>query len=266
MNLKNFYCFRCHACCRQAGYFRLGPEEPDAIAEFLQMGVRRFIDTFTRLTDDRTGLSLMEQGDGSCFFLTDQGCRIQPVKPAQCRDFPHRWRFSGFEKTCAWARSRTDGTRTIPDGTGTYALILLNRRAQTFTIGRLGTFIFPRGYYVYIGSAFGPGGLAARVGRHLRPHKPLRWHVDYLTTCLPVVRVWHTRHPEPQECTWAGHFQTLGGTSIVPGFGASDCRCSAHLLLFTTLPQVSAFRKLASPVPAQPRKMDLSRSPLYSDL
>lgn len=132
--------------------------------------------------------------------------------------------------------------------TGTYALILHNRRARTLSIGKTGLCTFPRGYYVYTGSAFGPGGLAARVGRHLKPQKSLRWHIDYLTTRLPVVRVWQTRHPDRQECIWAGHFQTLGGKIIVPGFGASDCGCSSHLFLFEKMPMVSAFRKLTTPI------------------
>ncbi len=108
LDLEQFTCLQCHACCRQPGYVRLKPKEPDAIADFLQMDVRRFINTFTLLTDDRTGLSLMEQDDGACVFLTEQGCRIQPVKPAQCRDFPYKWRFSGFKQICGWARAQAE--------------------------------------------------------------------------------------------------------------------------------------------------------------
>ena len=47
-------------------------------------------------------------------------------------------------------------------------------------VGRLGVIQAERGYYVYVGSALGSGGLAARVGRHCRREKRLRWHVDYL--------------------------------------------------------------------------------------
>ncbi len=38
------------------------------------------------------------------------------------------------------------------------------------------------GLYVYVGSARGPGGLLARIKRHLRRNKKLFWHIDYLTT------------------------------------------------------------------------------------
>jgi len=78
------------------------------MADFLAMEVHEFIESFTVLTDDRTCLSLIEQADGACIFLTDTGCRIHPVKPAQCRDFPRAWRFSEFEEICGWARSRKE--------------------------------------------------------------------------------------------------------------------------------------------------------------
>jgi hypothetical protein len=44
---------------------------------------------------------LLDQSDGSCSFLDSGGnCRIQPVKPHQCSDFPNPWNFPGFEKLC----------------------------------------------------------------------------------------------------------------------------------------------------------------------
>lgn len=46
---------------------------------------------------------------------------------------------------------------------GTYALILRSDSAARVRIGHLGVLAATRGYYVYIGSAFGPGGLAARL-------------------------------------------------------------------------------------------------------
>ena len=103
-NLTQFKCMGCGACCRQTGYVRLTPAEPDTIAEFLGMDVRDFIEAYTCLTRDRIGLSLIDAPDGACIFLDKTGCRINQVKPRQCRDFPIRWRFSDFADTCAWAR------------------------------------------------------------------------------------------------------------------------------------------------------------------
>ena len=106
MDLSTFHCIQCHACCREPGYVRLTKKEPDAIALFLCMDVHEFIDQFTILTKDRTTLSLIEKEDGSCIFLNVNGCKINPVKPLQCQNFPHQWKFSGFETICGWAKNQ----------------------------------------------------------------------------------------------------------------------------------------------------------------
>ncbi|MBA3010098.1 MAG: YkgJ family cysteine cluster protein [Proteobacteria bacterium] len=106
VNLTDFQCIRCHACCREPGYVRLTKDEPDAVALFLNLDVHAFIHRFTRLTQDRTALSLKEKEDGSCIFLGDTGCSIHPVKPLQCRQFPHVWKFADFETICGWARKK----------------------------------------------------------------------------------------------------------------------------------------------------------------
>ncbi|MDC7789088.1 GIY-YIG nuclease family protein [Rhodoplanes sp. TEM] len=91
--------------------------------------------------------------------------------------------------------------------------------------GRLAGTLAP-GRYLYCGSARGPGGLRARIARHLRRRKTLRWHVDRLTTRGTVIAVWAV--PDGDECALAG---ALAGLPVpIPGFGASDCRrCPSHL-------------------------------------
>ena len=49
---------------------------------------------------------------------------------------------------------------------GTYALILSCSTDFGIQIGRLGTMRLQPGYYVYLGSALGPGGLRARIAHH----------------------------------------------------------------------------------------------------
>ena len=106
---KEFECKRCGNCCRWPGYVRISPAETDVIAAFLQMPVQEFTEKFTRLTADRTGLSLLENADGSCPYLIDSpegpACKLQPVKPQQCRDFPLKWSFPGWEQECAGGRA-----------------------------------------------------------------------------------------------------------------------------------------------------------------
>ncbi len=124
---------------------------------------------------------------------------------------------------------------------GTYALILLLKHKKEITVGKLGTFAFPAGYYLYVGSALGPGGLKARLARHRR-HKKLRWHIDYLLEHAELIEVWSTVSPDRLECLWAQAAQELPGSKIpVPGFGSSDCRCSSHLVHLARKPTYEEF-------------------------
>ncbi|HEY66983.1 MAG: GIY-YIG nuclease family protein [Chloroflexi bacterium] len=131
-----------------------------------------------------------------------------------------------------------------PDRSGTYVLVLRLPRSATVTVGRLGRFRFPAGWYAYVGSACGPGGLAARVTRHLREPKPRHWHVDYLRACAWPVAIWYAVGIRKRECTWARVLSDLPGASIpVPRFGASDCRCPAHLIHFGSQPSFDVFAR-----------------------
>ncbi|MDY7075585.1 MAG: GIY-YIG nuclease family protein [Chloroflexota bacterium] len=121
-------------------------------------------------------------------------------------------------------------------------MILRLPRLTTIGIGRLGHFQFQAGWYAYAGSACGPGGLVARVSRHLRAPKPLRWHVDYLRAYARPVEIWYATGTRRRECVWAQALSDLQGASIpVPRFGASDCCCPAHLTHFPTSPDPAAF-------------------------
>ncbi len=123
---------------------------------------------------------------------------------------------------------------------GTYALLLRLDRSELIRVGKLGGFTFPAGWYVYVGSARGPGGLAARLARHRRcaaDGKHLRWHVDYLLERARLVEVWSAVSDQRLECEWARVFADAPGGEIpVSHFGSSDCRCTAHLIYFAAHP------------------------------
>ena len=93
-------CQRCTACCRWPGQVCLSDAEIARLAAFRGIAEPEFIQRYTRLRWDRGGLALQEQPDGACIFLEGNACAVQPVKPQQCREFPHLWNFSGFEKVC----------------------------------------------------------------------------------------------------------------------------------------------------------------------
>ncbi len=109
-------------------------------------------------------------------------------------------------------------------------LLLLTGEETTVRVGSLGAVSFEAGFYGYVGSALGPGGLA-RVSRHMRvasgkSTRP-RWHIDYLLTNpgFRLLRVYCAITVERLECPLA-HAITL---RAVPGFGSSDCSCEGHL-------------------------------------
>lgn len=96
-----FYeCQRCTACCRWPGQVKLTEPEIAALAAFLGVAERQFIQDYTRLRPDRQGFSLTEQADGSCIFLKGRECQVQAVKPRQCLEFPNGWNFAGFQEFC----------------------------------------------------------------------------------------------------------------------------------------------------------------------
>jgi Uri superfamily endonuclease len=135
---------------------------------------------------------------------------------------------------------------------GTYALLITLDRSRNICIGRRGRFRFPAGFYLYLGSALGPGGLGGRLERHFRAEKRLHWHIDYLlhTTGAHITQVWVMKGTVRHECNWACAAQQLPEASIVvPRFGSSDCGCASHLFGFANPvrpPSPHIFTALAS--------------------
>ena len=135
--------------------------------------------------------------------------------------------------------------KVLPAERGTYALILRNSEPGVIRIGALGSISARPGYYIYVGSAFGPGGLSARVSRHLNGSQKRHWHIDYLRQQMHPEAVWFESHAIIQEHHWAATFAQADQISIpVPRFGASDCRCTSHLFYSTAMPLLSAFCNL----------------------
>lgn len=126
---------------------------------------------------------------------------------------------------------------------GTYLLVMMLPTCKAIQVGRLGCIGFERGWYAYAGSAFGPGGLAARLRHHIGPVRKRHWHIDYLRSDAQVKEIWISIGPPCREHDWAsilarGH----GPGKRVPGFGCSDCRCPSHLLYFDRRPSGSLLR------------------------
>lgn len=106
----------------------------------------------------------------------------------------------------------------------------MNLDKKDVTIGKLGSYFFRKGFYVYVGSA--KRNIQSRIERHLKIDKKLRWHIDYLRPFLEIVEV-KTYSGDEGECQLFHRLMKENSGSIpVKGFGSSDCKCSAHLFYF----------------------------------
>lgn len=129
---------------------------------------------------------------------------------------------------------------------GTYALVMSAAANASVRIGRLGDLRLRPGFYVYVGSALGPGGVRARLAHHIRPSSRPHWHIDYLKVHAAVEQVWYCHNRVSREHEWGRCLAAMRGASMpMPGFGASDCRCRSHLFFFGDRPSLNGFaRKL----------------------
>jgi Uri superfamily endonuclease len=105
----------------------------------------------------------------------------------------------------------------------TYLLNIFLPKPTMIRIGKLGSFYFASGYYVYVGSA--KKNFHQRIDRHFRKKKKAFWHIDHLLRFGRVTNVWSC--PLSEEQTAA--ILTKKMDSPAPRFGASDTRSKSHL-------------------------------------
>ena len=126
--------------------------------------------------------------------------------------------------------------------TGTYVLLLQLPVDEQLTIGKLGTIAFPAGWYAYVGSAFGSGGLVGRLKYHLKSVEKPHWHIDYLRRHARLVEIWLSPSTERCEEDWVDLMLAIpGATIVVDGFGASDTDKDRHLIYFDIRPSLEDF-------------------------
>jgi sugar fermentation stimulation protein A len=116
---------------------------------------------------------------------------------------------------------------------GVYLLLMHLEKKTTITIGALGEMTFNPGYYIYTGSAL--KGLQARIDRHKRLTKKIRWHIDYLRAESKVTAVFPIRTSRDLECILAAKVKSISDWSV-ENFGCSDCNCKSHLFGFNENP------------------------------
>lgn len=123
---------------------------------------------------------------------------------------------------------------------GTYILVLKADQHSEIQVGKLGVLAVRPGYYVYIGSAFGPGGLRARLKHHLGCAKRLHWHIDYLRRVTHPEKIYGVVSKERYEHLWVARIGSLSAATMpLTGFGATDSRAKTHLFYFRKKPDLT---------------------------
>ncbi len=110
---------------------------------------------------------------------------------------------------------------------GIYVLVISIRKNTSVDVGALGTVVFEKGLYAYVGSA--QNNVEKRVERHLKRCKPKFWHIDYLlgNDSATVSHVFFREGSRFEECQASGQIAERGVP--IRRFGSSDCRCDGHL-------------------------------------
>lgn len=134
---------------------------------------------------------------------------------------------------------------------GTYLLLLhLGTAHPQLQIGRLGWYDFAAGYYLYVGSAFGAGGLPARLAHHRLRVKPRpHWHIDYLRPYAHLCEIWSLASSHRLEEAWCAALMNIAGMQLpVRDFGSSDTGSPAHLFYTPVYPQPGTLSRALLPV------------------
>ena len=115
---------------------------------------------------------------------------------------------------------------------GTYTLFIRIKAEISIEIRKRVIKLQP-GFYIYVGSAFGAGGLSSRLHRHMRKNKKKHWHIDQVTMSN------HSRIEgigisieKKNECTIASLLSEIENISPIKGVGNSDCiQCQSHFFV-----------------------------------
>jgi Uri superfamily endonuclease len=129
---------------------------------------------------------------------------------------------------------------------GTYVLIVFVPQMKRLEIGRLGAYDIVPGFYAYVGSAFGSGGLRARIHHHLESVAQPHWHIDYLLAIAEPVEVWYALAGRKLEQDLAEVLERSSSWRVpIPRFGASDYHRSrtSHLFYSKRRPSFARFQQ-----------------------
>jgi sugar fermentation stimulation protein A len=125
---------------------------------------------------------------------------------------------------------------------GSYLIVLQLGEDKRVKVGKLGTVLFKKGFYVYVGSAM--VNLTSRIKRHQGLRKTFYWHIDFLRESADFLCSLAIRSSDRLECEMARSVSKIAQWSVKE-FGSSDCTCATHLFGFTDNPvSLPSFQKL----------------------
>ena len=113
----------------------------------------------------------------------------------------------------------------FPSYKGSYVLVVEIKRDKRIRIGKLGEFLFKKGFYFYVGSA--QGGIKRRIDRYFKKRK-IKWHIDYLIREGNVNGVLLFKGRKEEEIS---NIMRKFMKQCIKGFGSSDKRCFSHLFI-----------------------------------
>ena len=133
--------------------------------------------------------------------------------------------------------SKKKGMKLLDVNAGCYQIVFELQENLSATIGSVGHFVMPQGFYVYTAKA--NRNLNSTIQRHLDTKKKIHCHMDYLTVnkafkCYAVYT-----YPELFDpCTLhKAVLNEVHGHELIPGFGiSSDDHCFSHLFYSTRNP------------------------------
>ncbi len=127
-----------------------------------------------------------------------------------------------------------DEVGEMPNFKGAYVLALCLDKAIHIEFPGVTCDQLMPGWYVYVGSARGSGGIRARIKRHFQHGKTAHWHIDLLT--MHAVEMAALAVTDGHECELVDKLlESLRFKVAAAGFGSTDCsRCESHLLTIPT--------------------------------
>uniref|UniRef100_A0A7C4JPP1 YkgJ family cysteine cluster protein n=1 Tax=Thermodesulfobacterium geofontis TaxID=1295609 RepID=A0A7C4JPP1_9BACT len=86
--MKMFECKRCGSCCKGESTISLSKRDISRIAQFLNLSEKDFLKLYT-VKKGKFRIE-MKVKDGFCIFFDKEKklCKIHPVKPEKCKEWP----------------------------------------------------------------------------------------------------------------------------------------------------------------------------------